>query len=108
VAAAGIAAGAGGATNVTVATASPEAPRLRGRPERIFVSVDESTGRSTLSFAPPDAGDPVLYEGDHAGERAMKDAQTLAARYPGATVHGPHFHAARPARARVRPRKPAP
>ena len=82
-----------------------EAPRLRGRPERIFVSVDESTGRSTLSFAPADAGEPLQYDDDKTGVRAMKDAQSIVAKYPGATIHGPHFHAARPARARPRPRK---
>jgi hypothetical protein len=82
------------------------AARLRGRPERIFVSVDESTGRSTLSFAPPDTGDPVLHEDDKTGARALADAQEILARYPGATIHGPHFHAARPPnrpRARRRP-----
>ena len=31
-------------------------PKLRGTPARIFVSVDESTGRSILSFAPADVG----------------------------------------------------
>jgi hypothetical protein len=82
-----------------------EAPRLRGRPERIFVSVDESTGKSTLSFSPADAGEPLQYDDDKSGNRAMKDAQSISAKYPGATIHGPHFHAARPARARVRPRK---
>ena len=82
-----------------------EAPRLRGRPDRIFVSVDESTGRSTISFAPPEAGDPLVHEDDRSGAHAMKDAQALSSRYPGATIHGPHFHAARPPRARVRPRR---
>jgi hypothetical protein len=81
-----------------------EAPRLRGRPDRIFVSVDESTGRSTVSFAPSEAGEPVQYEDDKAGTRAMKAAQSISAKYPGSTIHGPHFHAARPPRARPRPR----
>jgi len=84
---------------------TPEAPRLRGRPDRIFVSVDESTGRTTISFAPAEAGEPILHEDDKSGARAMKDAQALMSRYPGATVHGPHFHAARPPRARVRSRR---
>lgn len=84
-----------------------EALRLRGRPDRIFVSVDESTGKSIISFQPPDVGDPISYEDDKTGVRAMKDAAALAAKYPGSTVHGPHFHAARPAKARIRPRKPA-
>ena len=82
-----------------------ETPHLRGRPDRIFVSVDESTGRSTISFAPADAGGPFQYDDDKAGTRAMKDAQTLSSRYPGCTIHGPHFHAARPPRARVRSRR---
>ena len=81
------------------------AARLRGRPERIFVSVDESTGRSTISFAPAEASEPLQYEDDKAGTRAMRDAQALSSRYPGSTIHGPHFHAARPARARVRSRR---
>jgi hypothetical protein len=86
-------------------TMTQEAPRLRGRPDRIFVSVDESTGRSTISFAPPEAGDPIVHEDDKSGARAMKDAQALSSRYPGTTIHGPHFHAARPPRARVRSRR---
>lgn len=82
-----------------------EAPRVRSRPDRIFVSVDESTGRSTISFAPPEAGEPIQHDDDKSGARAMKDAQAILSRYPGTTIHGPHFHAARPARARVRPRR---
>jgi hypothetical protein len=82
-----------------------EIPHIRTRPDRIFVSVDESTGRSTISFAPAEAGDPILHEDDRSGARAMKDAQALSTRYPGVTIHGPHFHAARPPRARVRPRR---
>ena len=78
-------------------------PRVLGRPERIFVSVDASTGRSTISFAPADVGSPFQREGDADGSRAMRDAQAILARYPGATIHGPHFHAA-PA-GRVRPRR---
>ena len=84
---------------------SPDAPRIRSRPDRIFVSVDESTGRSTISFAPAESGDPIQHEDDKSGERAMQDAKALSSRYPGATIHGPHFHAARPARARVRSRR---
>jgi hypothetical protein len=82
-----------------------EAPRLRGRPDRIFVSVDESTGRSTISFAPAEAGTPIQHEDDKSGVLAMRDAQALSSRYPGSTIHGPHFHAARPPRARVRSRR---
>lgn len=79
-------------------------PRVLGRPERIFVSVDASTGRSTISFAPADAGSPFQREGDADGARAMRDAQAILARYPGATIHGPHFHAAPTGRARPRRR----
>jgi hypothetical protein len=79
-------------------------PRVFGRPERIFVSVDASTGRSTISFAPPDAGSPFQREGDADGARAMRDAQAILAKYPGATIHGPHFHAAPTGRARPRRR----
>jgi len=82
-----------------------EAPRLRTRPDKIFVSVDESTGRSVVSFQPPDAGDAIAYEDDKTGTRAMKAAQSICEKYPGSTLHGPHFHAARPTNARVRPRK---
>ena len=79
-------------------------PRISGRPDRIFVSVDASTGRSTISFAPADAGSPFQREGDADGAHAMRDAKAILARYPGATIHGPHFHAARTARARPRRR----
>jgi len=79
-------------------------PRILGRPDRIFVSVDASTGRSTISFAPPDVGSPFQRDGDADGARAMRDAQAIVARYPGATIHGPHFHAAPTGRARPRRR----
>jgi hypothetical protein len=79
-------------------------PRLQGTPERIFISVDESTGRSTLSFAPTAVGTPIQYEDDRQGARAKKDAEALSARYPGCTIHGPHFHAAPTGRSRPRKR----
>ena len=82
------------------------APKLRGRPEKIFVSVDESTGKSTVSFQPPDVGSPLQHEDDKKGEVAMKEAKSIAEKYPGCTIHGPHFHAARPVgrcKARRRP-----
>lgn len=82
----------------------PEQPRVQTRPDRIFVSVDASTGRSTISFAPPDAGAPFQREGDADGAHAMRDAKAIVARYPGATIHGPHFHAAPTGRARPRRR----
>ena len=78
-------------------------PRLSGSPERIFISVDESTGRSTLSFAPPDVGAPIPREDDGKGERALRDAKAIAASYPGCTIVGPHFHAS--ALGRPRPRR---
>ena len=78
--------------------------RLRGRPERVFVSVDESTGKSTISFHPADVGSPIQLDGDATGERAMRDAKSISDKYPGCTVHGPHFHAARPP-GRGRPRR---
>ena len=90
------------AVEVTVVVTS-----LRGRPDRVFVSVDESTGRSTISFQPPDVGSPVQHEDDKTGARAMSDAKSISEKYPGCTIHGPHFHAARPA-GRMKRRKPAP
>ena len=80
--------------------------RMKSRPDRIFVSVDESTGRSVVSFQPPDSGDAIAHEDDKAGALAMKTAKTICDKYPGATIHGPHFHAARPANARMRRRAP--
>jgi hypothetical protein len=79
-------------------------PRVIGRPDRIFVSVDESTGRSTISFAPADAGTPFRRDNDADGALAMRDAQAIVARYPGATIHGPHFHTAPTGRVRQRRR----
>ena len=73
----------------------PNAMTLRGRPERVFVSVDESTGRSTISFQPADVGSPIQQEDDKTGAQAMREARTISEKYPGCTVHGPHFHAAR-------------
>lgn len=81
-----------------------ERSRLRGNPDRIFISVDESTGTSTLSFFPVDCGSPYQHINDAEGKRALEDARTIIANHPGATIHGPHFHAARPAKARIRKR----
>jgi hypothetical protein len=78
--------------------------RLRGKPDRVFVSVDESTGRSTLSFQPAEVCGPIQQEDDRKGERAMREAKAICEKYPGCTLHGPHFHAARPA-GRSRPRR---
>ena len=79
-------------------------PRVISRPDRIFVSVDESTGRSTISFSPPDVGAPFQREGDRDGALAMRDAQAILVRYPGATIHGPHFHTSPTNRMRQRRR----
>lgn len=78
-------------------------PRLRGTPARIFVSVDESTGRSILSFAPADVGEPVVHDGDGTGGTALAAARAIAAGYPGCAVVGPHFHAS--ARGKPRPKR---
>ena len=85
----------------------PAAARLHGRPQRIFVSVDESTGKSTISFQPSDVGSPVQHEDDKTGSTAMREARAISEQYPGCTVHGPHFHAARPAGSKWRRRRPA-
>lgn len=80
-------------------------PRLRGKPERVFISVDESTGRSTLSFAPPDVGEPVQRDDDRAGQGALATAKQIVASNPGCTIVGPHFHASAQARGKTRPRR---
>ena len=80
--------------------------RMKMRPDKIFISVDESTGRSVISFQPVEAGDAIACEDDKTGSRAMKVAQGIVEKYPGAPIHGPHFHAARPANARVRRKAP--
>jgi len=61
-------------------------------PERVFVSVDERTARSTVSFWPTGVGEPFQFEGDGRGESAMTEARKIAARFPGCTIQGPHFH----------------
>ena len=84
-------------------------PNLKTRPERIFVSVNQSAGRSTISFAPAECGPPIVHEGDSTGALAMRDAKAIADSYPGSSIHGPHFHQARPAGAkRSMRRAPAP
>jgi hypothetical protein len=81
-----------------------EAPRLRGSPERIFISVDESTKVSTLSFMPADVSAPHQHQDDVEAKLALADARSIVAKYPSCTVSGPHFHAARPAKAKIRRR----
>lgn len=80
-------------------------PHLTGAPVRIFVSVDESTGRSTLSYAPAEVGPPVVREDDGRGEQALSMAQAIAAAHPGCAVVGPHFHASALGRPRLRRRR---
>jgi hypothetical protein len=88
-----------------MSTTTRPALRWRGRPERVFISVDQSTGRSTISFQPVDACDPVLTENDVTGAEASREAAAIAAGFAGCTVHGPYFHAARPAgRSKIRRR----
>jgi hypothetical protein len=70
--------------------------RFSQRPERVFISVDERTGRSTLSFAPVGAGAPVVREADARGEQAMLAARAIVTMYAGCVIVGPHFHASRP------------
>jgi len=77
--------------------------RFKTRPERVFISVDESTGRSTVSFVPTSCSDPVQYEDDKTGARALRAVNESC---PGVSVSGPHFHAARPPRARPRRGRP--
>ncbi len=84
---------------------APSLPPLRGSPERIFVSVDQSTGRSTVSFAPPTVGDPIPLDGDPTGTEAVASAKAIVAAYPGCTIVGPHFHSSALGRARPRRRR---
>ena len=84
---------------------NPAPARLRGRPERVFVSVDESTGKSTISFQPADVGTPIQVDDDKTGTAAMKEAKSISEKYPGCTVHGPHFHTARPPGGRWKTRR---
>jgi hypothetical protein len=76
-------------------------------PERIFISVDESTGRSTISFQPAELRAPVLLEDDRTGASAMREAKAISDGHPGCTIHGPHFHGARPARRKKLIRRPS-
>ncbi|MFT3696844.1 MAG: hypothetical protein QM831_27125 [Kofleriaceae bacterium] len=77
------------------------------RPDRIFISVDQSTGRSTLSFAPATVGAPIVHEGDHKGEHAMREAKTISQNNPGCSIHGPHFHTAPPPGKKRMARRPS-
>ncbi len=68
------------------------------------MSVDERTGRSTISFAPSDVCAPFVIEDDSSGDRAMVQARDIVARYPGCTIAGPHFHRSVEGRKRLRRR----
>lgn len=83
-------------------------PVLASTPERVFVSVDASTGRSTLSYAPADAGQPVTFDGDPDGEGALQTAHAIVATYPGCAITGPHFFESAKGRPRRRGRPPEP
>jgi hypothetical protein len=84
---------------------SAELPRLSSAPERVFVSVDESTGRSTVSFAPADVGPPIVTENDGSGDVALRTAREIAAAHTGCTVLGPHYFASANSRRRPRGRR---
>ena len=88
-------------------TARKSTPRLRGRAERIFVSVDDSTGRSTISFQPAEVSEPIVHEDDRTGAIAMREAKAIAEGQPGSTIHGPHFHSARPPGRKRATRRPS-
>jgi hypothetical protein len=77
---------------------------LTGTPDRIFVSVDARTGKSTVSFFPADVGPPFQFDTDPSGTEAMAEAKKVAAKYPGCTVDGPHFHTSKEGGVR-RPRR---
>jgi hypothetical protein len=81
--------------------------RLRGSPGGVFVSVDQTSGRSAISFLPAEVGDPILNEDDRTGAAAMALARDIVAAHPGCVIHGPHFHAGVAARKRM-VRRPAP
>lgn len=83
----------------------PNPSRLAGTPQRIFISVDETSGRSTVSFVPADISPPYQIDDDRQGEQALAEARELAARHPGCTVEGPHFHTPKPGVRRMRRRE---
>ena len=83
-------------------------PTLATVPERIFISVDASTGRSTISYAPPDAGAPITLEDDPKGESALLTAQAIVARHSSCVITGPHFFESAKGRPKRRGRPPEP
>ena len=80
----------------------PSLPPLRGAPARVFVSLDESTSRSTLSFAPAEVGAPVSYDDDPGATQAMATARAIVGANPGCALVGPHVHASARGRPRLR------
>src|SRR5688572_31697126 len=83
-------------------------PALASAPEKVFISVDSSTGRSTLSYAPAGAGEPMTLSSDPLGEDALRTARAIVATYPGCAVTGPHFFESAKGRPRRRGRPPDP
>jgi hypothetical protein len=81
-------------------------PSLAVAPERIFLSVDSSTGRATISFAPADVGAPITVENDPQGESVLRTAQAIVARYPSCVITGPHFFESAKGRPKRRGRPP--
>jgi len=65
---------------------------LNGTPDRIFVSVDSRTARSTISVRPADLLAPFQLEDDGDGSKAMVEAKAIAARHGNVPIDGPHFH----------------
>jgi hypothetical protein len=83
-------------------------PTLASSPEKVFISVDASTGKSTLSFAPAGAGEPMTLEADPRGEVALRTAHAIVATYPGCAITGPHFFESAKGRPKRRGRPPEP
>jgi hypothetical protein len=79
-------------------------PTLASAPERVFISVDSSTGRSTLSYAPASAGTPVTRDDDPKGEHALGVANAIVGAYPNCAITGPHFFESAKGRPRRRGR----
>lgn len=80
-------------------------PQFSSAPERVFVSVDESTARSTVSFFPSGAAAPIQQDGDGRGDLALSVARSVVAAFPTCTIAGPHFHASATARPKSRRRR---
>jgi hypothetical protein len=83
-------------------------PSLALAPERVFVSVDSSTGRSALSYAPANAGAPLTFDDDPQGEGALRIAKAIVVAHPGCVIAGPHFFESAKGRPKRRGRPPEP